>query len=158
MFQPVFSVVCIDECLEPFLGCFQDVNETIKNTTLFTTRARAEDDTFCQVKFLQSPITRLFQNCTIAWYMQLSLSAVFSWPENQSPSSPSYHYYKNYLANCSVPVGTTCNSASALAGAAIVYLNVVVAIAAFLMTTTIAWVDMSGNTYMHEVWTKPFSR
>ena len=90
--------------------------------------------------------------------MQLSLSAVFLWPENQSPSSPSYHYYKNYLANCSVPVGTTCNSASALAGVTIVYLNVVVAIAAFLMTNTIAWVDMSGNTYMHELWTEPFTK
>ena len=45
---------------------------------------------------------------------------------------------RHYLANCSVPIGTPCNSASALAGAAIVYLNVVLVIAVLLMTITIA--------------------
>ena len=153
MFQPVFSVVCIDECLEPFLGCFQDVTETIKNKTLFTTCARAEDGTFCQVKMWLSHITidRLFLNCTTPSTGTCSSACQQSFRDLktrvgccatnyfETPSSHSYSiYYKTYLANCSVPVGTPCNSASALAGTAIVYLNVVLVIAVLLVTITIA--------------------
>ena len=54
MFQPVLRVVCVGECLEPFVGCTQTDTKASKNATLFTTCARAEDGTFCEVKLLQA--------------------------------------------------------------------------------------------------------
>ena len=162
MLQPVFSVLCADECLRLFVRCSQNDTETEAIKKLFYSQfcARAEDGTFCWVKFYQANfggillrsgyLYRLFQNCSTSTTSTCSTTCQQSFRDLktsfgccatnyfETPSSPSYNYYKKHLANCSVPVGTPCNSASALAGAAIVYLNVVLVIAAFLMTITIA--------------------
>ena len=161
MFQPAFSVLCADECLQLLVGCTQNDTETeaIKKAILFTTCARAEDGTICQVKFYQANYEAILlrsgyfhrlQNCSRATTSTCSSTCQQSFRDLktsfgccatnyfETPSSPHNSYYKRYLANCSVPVGTPCNSASALAGTAIVYLNVMLVIAAFLMTITIA--------------------
>ena len=69
MFQPAFSVLCVDECLQLLVGCSQNITEAIKNATFFTTCARAEDGIFCQIKQWQVTLSskyihRLFQNCS----------------------------------------------------------------------------------------------
>ena len=151
MFQPVLGVVCTGECLEPFVGCFRTVTEAIKNETLFRICARAEDGTFCEVKLLQeteSERSILPQNCSTPGTCSASCQQSFHDLKSrlgccatnyyETSSSPYRYQYQTYLANCSVPVGTPCNSASALAGAAIVYLNVVLVIAVLLVTITIA--------------------
>ena len=153
MFQPVFSVLCVDECLQLLVGCSQNVTEAIKNATYFTTCARAEDGIFCQIKLWQVSLSprylyRLLQNCSTPITCSSACQQSFRDLKTrmgccatnyfETPSSPSYYYYKHYLANCSVPVGTTCNSASGIGGTTIVYLNVLLVIAAFLMTITIA--------------------
>ena len=158
MLQSVFSVFCADECLQMFVRCSQNDNETeaMKKAILFTTCARAEDGTFCQVKLDQANyestllrsgyLYRLFQNCrtattgtcssTCQQYFRDLKSSFGCCATNyfETPSGSYNIYYKNYLANCSVPVSTPCSSASALAGAAIVYLNVVLVIAVLLVT------------------------
>ena len=149
MFQPVLGVVCAGECLEPFVGCFRTVTEAIKNETLFRICARAEDGTFCGVKLLQENeiISNLLpQNCNIPGTCSASCQQTFHDLKNrlgccatnyyETSLSPYRYRYETTLANCSVPVGTPCNSASALAGAAIVYLNVVLVIAVLLVTIT----------------------
>ena len=154
MFQSVLGVVCTGECLEPFVGCFRTVTEANKNETLFTTCARAEDGTFCEAKLQQAIYersrhsNRLYQHCTTSGMCSSACQQSYRDLKTrfgccttnyfETPSSPLIVYYKRYMANCSVPIGTPCNSASALAGAAIVYLNVVLVIAVLLVTITIA--------------------
>ena len=160
MLQPAFSVLCADECLQLFVGCTQNDTETeaIKKVILFTTCAQAEDGTFCQVKFDQATYEnillrsgyfhRLSQNCSTASTCSSACQQSFRDLKTsfgccatnyfETQSSPLKNYYKMNLANCSVPVGTTCNSASKAGGAAIVYLNVVLVIAVFLVTIAIA--------------------
>ena len=151
MFQSVLGVVCAGECLEPFVGCFRTVTEANKNETLFTTCARAEDGTFCGVKLHQATYERSRHSSRLCTTPGMCSSACQQYFRDlktrfgccttnyfKTPSSPLIGYYKRYLANCSVPIGTPCNSASALAGAAIVYLNVVLVIAVLLVTITIA--------------------
>ena len=159
MLQPVFSVLCADECLRLFVRCPQNDTETEAIKKLFYSQfcARAEDGTFCRLKLDQANyggillrsgyLYRLFQNCSTATcsttcqqsFRDLKTSfGCCATNYFETPSGPYNYYYKRYLANCSVPVGTPCNSASALAGTAIVYLNVVLVIAVLLMTITIA--------------------
>ena len=153
MFQPVFSVLCVDECLQLLVGCSQNVTEAIKNATFFTTCAQAENGIFCQIKLWQVTVSsgylyRLFQNCSTSNTCSSACQQSFRDLKTrmgccatnyfETPSGPYNDFYKRYFANCSVPVGTTCNSASGIGGTTIVYLNVVLVIAAFLMTITIA--------------------
>ena len=162
MLQPVFSVFCTDECLQLLVGCSHNDTETeaIKKVILFTTCAQAEDGTFCQVKLyqanyedilLRSGYIHRLQNCSTSTTCSSTCQQSFRDLKTsfgccatnyfETPSGPYNSYYKRYLANCSVPVGTTCNSASepdGTGGAAIVYLNVVLVIAGFLITITIA--------------------
>ena len=127
MFQPVFSVLCVDECLQLLVGCSQNITEAIKNATFFTTCARAEDGIFCQIKQWQVTLSskyihRLFQNCSTSITCSPACQQPFHDLKTrmgccatnyyETPSSPYNYYYKRYLANCSVPVGTPCNSAS----------------------------------------------
>ena len=159
MLQPVLSVFCTDECLDLYIGCSLNISKAIKNSILFKTCAQAEDGIFCEVKLLQAIFSsryfrRLAQNCSTSTTCSSTCQQSFRDLKTtmgccttnyfETPSSPYNYYYKRYLANCSVPVGTPCNSASetdepdGTGGAAIVYLNVVLVIAAFLMTITIA--------------------
>ena len=66
MFQPVLEVVCVGECLEPFVRCLRTVTKASKNATLFTTCARVEDGTFCLVKMWQEikNIGHIVLNCS----------------------------------------------------------------------------------------------
>ena len=149
MLQPVLRVVCVGECLEPFVGCTQTDTEASKNATLFTTCARAEDGTFCLVKLWQEIRSFfLFQSCSTFANCSSTCQQSFRDLKTrmgccatnyfETPSSPLKILYDTKLANCSVPVGTPCNSASKTGGATIVYLNVVLVIAVFLLTITIA--------------------
>ena len=161
MFQSVLGVVCVGECLEPFMGCFRTVTEASKNATLFSTCARAEDGTFCLVKMLEiRNIGSIVLNCSTfasSTFANCSSTCQQSFRNLktrmgccatnyfETPSSLFKNFfYDKYFANCGVPVGTPCNSASGTdepdgtGGAAIVYLNVVLVIAAFLMTIAIA--------------------
>ena len=156
--QAWLDAQCSSECLGPYLRC-AGITERVRNLTLQISCARAEDGNFCLPKVIREVARGLsiippstctttcskFTQCQ-SFHRQLQnglgccVATLFT--NRLSPYYPLQQVRRSFTA-CNAPIGNPCAPATA-AGAAIIYLNVMIPVlaAVFLVFFAIMWPEL----------------